>query len=79
MVKKPVIFLGRTYESQKEFKTFVEDVIYNRIGICGDVKRIYPSEYDLLIKILERHPTFTDKSRDMCNIKIISMYKIITI
>ncbi len=40
------------------------------IGICDDVKNIKPEKFNILIKILERHPEFEYKTKDMNNIKI---------
>jgi hypothetical protein len=70
MPRKPVKFLNKTYETQKEFTVFVRKIIYDEIGICDDILNIYPDKYKILIKILERHPDFQSKSKNMCNIKI---------
>ena len=71
MPKKPTIFLEKTYKTQGEFERFVKNIIYNNIGICNDIKNIYPSDYNTLIEILKRHPDFVSKTQNMCNIKII--------
>lgn len=71
MPRKPVVFLNQTFESQKDFEKYVKKIIYD-IGVCYDVKNKHPEKYKLLIKILERHPEFSYKSENMCNIKIIN-------
>lgn len=71
MARKPVIFLGKKYKTQGEFQNYVKKIIYEDIGKCDDVKNTYPLEYNILVKILERHPNFTSKSENMCNIKIV--------
>lgn len=71
MPRNPIIFLDKTYKTQSEFESFVRNLIYNDIGICNDIKNIYPTHYITLIEILKRHPDFTSKTQNMCNIKII--------
>lgn len=58
------------YKTQYEFKQFVKNLIYHDIGICSDVKNLYPLQYETLIEILKRHPNFISKTINMCNIKI---------
>ncbi len=70
MPRKPITFLGKTYKSQSEFKNYVKKIIYEEVGSCKDVKNKHPSKYRILIKILERHPDFTSKTENMCNLKI---------
>lgn len=70
MPKKPVNFLNKQYKTQGEFEKFVKQTIYNDIGICYDVKNKHPDKYNLLIKILERHPEWDSKSLNMRTIKI---------
>jgi hypothetical protein len=67
MVCKPVIFEGQTYKSKSQFKNYCANLINNVIGECLDVKTKYPSEYEILIKILERNPTFTDEIKQNMN------------
>jgi len=71
MPKNSIIFLEKTYKTQGEFEAFVKNIIYNVIGICNDIKNIYPSHYNILIEILKRHPDFFSKTQNMSNIKII--------
>jgi len=71
MVRKPIEFLGKIYKTQGEFEAFVKNVIYNDIGICSDIKNIYPSHYITLLEILKRHPNFISKTKNMSNIKIL--------
>jgi hypothetical protein len=71
MPRKPVIFLGTIYKTQSEFELFIKNLIYNDIGICNDIKNIYPSHYNTLIEILKRHPDFTSKTQNMFNLKIV--------
>lgn len=71
MPREPIIFLDKTYKTQGEFEAFVKHLIYNDIGVCNDIKNIYPSHYNTLIEILKRHPEFNSKTQNMCNIKII--------
>lgn len=71
MPRKPVTFLDKTYNTQSEFERYVKGIIYDDIGVCHDIKNEYPLQYGLLIKILERHPDFTSKTENMCNIKIV--------
>lgn len=71
MPRKLIIFLDKTYKTQCEFEVFVKNLIYNDIGICNDIKNIYPSHYITLIEILKRHPDFISKTQNMCNITII--------
>jgi hypothetical protein len=71
MSRKPITFLKKTYKSQSEFEAFVKNIIYKEIGLCNDVKNIYPSHYITIIEILKRHPDFISKTQNMCNIKII--------
>ena len=61
-LSKPVIFLDKTYKSQKDFEKYVKQLIYEEIGICNDIKTLHPDKYQILIKILERHPEFTLKT-----------------
>ena len=70
MSRKPVIFLNIEYKTQLEFEKYVKKIIYEDIGICNDIKNTYPKEYYILIKILERHPEFKTKTKNMSNIKI---------
>tara|TARA_Y100000992_G_scaffold212732_1_gene146432 strand:- start:9504 stop:10193 length:690 start_codon:yes stop_codon:yes gene_type:complete len=72
MPQKPVNFLNKTYKTQKEFEKFVKQTIYKDIGICFDVKNRHPDKYNILIKILERHPEWNSKSLNMRTIKIIN-------
>lgn len=67
----PVYLLDKKFDSQKKFREFVNKLIYEEIGMCEDIKNIYPSKYKILIKVLERHPSFNKKSINMCNLKII--------
>lgn len=71
MVRKPIEFLGKIYKTQGEFEAFVKNIIYKDIGICSDIKNIYPSHYITLLEILKRHPNFMSKTKNMSNIKII--------
>ena len=71
MPRKPVTFLNKVYKTQGEFERYVKKIIYKDIGICNDIKNTYPKKYNLLIKILERHPEFNSKTENMCNIKIV--------
>ena len=70
MPRKPVNFLDKTYKTQMEFEKFVKQTIYKDIGICFDVKNRHPDKYNILIKILERHPEWNSKSLNMRTIKI---------
>ena len=70
MPSKPVKIKGKTFKSQKEFKIYVKQIIYDEIGICNDIKNTYPDLYNILINILERHPEFESKTQNMCNLKI---------
>jgi len=72
MARKPVTFLNAEYKTQGLFGKYVRKIIYEDIGICNDIKDTYPEEYYILTKILERHPDFNSKSKNMCNIKIVS-------
>ena len=71
MTKKSIIFSGKTYKTQGEFEVFVKNIIYNIVGICNDIKKMYPEYYITLIEILKRHPDFICKTHNMCNIKIV--------
>lgn len=71
MPRKPIYHDGKKYKTQKEFEIFVKNLIYNEIGICNDIKNIYPYKYKKLIKILQRHPEFNSKSKNICNLIII--------
>ena len=71
MPRKPVTFMGKLYKTQGEFEKYVRKVIYEDIGPCLDIQGTYPLQYDTLIKILERHPDFTSKAENMCNVKIV--------
>lgn len=71
MPRKSIVFLGETYESQRDFETFVKNLIYNDIGLCNDIQNVHPSHYITLVEILKRHPNFVSKTRNMRNIKII--------
>lgn len=71
MPKKPVIILDKIFPTQKDFEIYVRKIIYEDIGICNDIKNTYPDKYYILIKILERHPKFSSKTENMCNIKIV--------
>lgn len=70
MVRKPIILLDKEFKTQKEFEKYVKKIIYDDIGICNDIKNIYPDKYNILIKILERHPDFDSKTENMCNLII---------
>jgi len=70
MVRKPIEFLGKIYKTQGEFEAFVKNTIYKDIGICSDIKNIYPSHYITLLEILKRHPNFISKTKNMSNVKI---------
>lgn len=72
MPPKPIVFLGKIYKTQKKFEQYVKKIIYEEIGVCYDIKNTYPEKFDILIKILERHPEFISKTKNMCNIKIIN-------
>jgi len=72
MTPKPVVFLDKKYKTQALFGEYVKNIIYKEIGICYDVKNTYPDKYNILIKILERHPNFNSKSENMCNVKIMN-------
>ena len=71
MPRKQIIFLDKTYNTQSDFEAFVKNLIYNDIGICNDIKNMYPLHYITLIEILKRHPEFISKTLNMYNIKII--------
>ena len=71
MPRKPITFMDTIYPTQGSFKKYVENLIYNEIDICDDIKNKYPSQYNILIKVLERHPDYDEKSKNMCNIKIV--------
>jgi len=70
MPRKPITFLNTEYKTQGDFEKYVKKIIYEDIGICNDIKNRYPDKHRLLIKILERHPEFDSKTKNMCNIKI---------
>lgn len=71
MSRKPVTFLNIEYKTQREFEKYVKKIIYEDIGICNDIKNTYPEKYYILVKILERHPRFKFKTKNMSNIKIV--------
>jgi len=66
-----VTFLDKTYTTQKEFECFVKKLIYEDIGVCDDVETIHPTKFNILIKILERHPDFFSKTQNMEKVKLI--------
>ena len=68
---RPINFLNKQYKTQGEFEKFVKQIIYDDIGICFDVKNKHPDKYNILIKILERHPEWNSKSLNIRTIKII--------
>ena len=70
MPGKKIIFLEKTYNTQKEFENYVKNLIYKDIGICNDIKNRKPYLYNNLIELLKRHPEYISKSKDMINIKI---------
>ena len=69
MPRKQVSFMDKTYRTKGEFKKFVTSIIYG-VGVCSDIKNTFPSEYEIILKILERHPEFADKTVNMKNLKI---------
>ena len=71
MTRNSITFLGKIYKTQGEFEVFVKKLIYNDIGICNDIKKIYPNYYNILIELLKRHPDFICKTQNMFNIKIV--------
>ena len=71
MPRKPITFLNTEYKTQGEFEKYVKKIIYDDIGYCNDIKNTYPDKYQILIKILERHPEFDSKTANMCNLKLV--------
>tara|TARA_Y100000389_G_scaffold175039_1_gene185487 strand:+ start:1097 stop:1783 length:687 start_codon:yes stop_codon:yes gene_type:complete len=72
MTRNQVVFLDNIYKTHRDFEQYVKKLIYEEIGVCLDVKNTYPDKYKILIQLLERHPEFNSKSKNMCNIKIIN-------
>ena len=70
MPRKPVDFMGKTYKSQTDFEKYVKHLIYEVIGPCDDIKTKHSDKYEILIKLLERHPEFELKTENMTNLKI---------
>ena len=62
--------MGKTFDAQGKFKKYVDQIIYDEIGICNDIKNLYPDNYKILIELFKRHPDFKSKTENMCNIKI---------
>lgn len=85
MPRKPITFMDTTYPTQGAFEKYVKNLIYNEIGICYDIKNKSHSQYKILIELLERHPDYDEKSKNMCNLKIVrdtlnkSAYKILIV
>jgi hypothetical protein len=67
---KPVEFMGKIFKTQGEFEKYVKNIIYDEVGICNDIKNLYPDNYNILIELLKRNPKFKSKSQNMCNLKI---------
>lgn len=67
---KQIKFLNKIYKTQGEFKKYVKNIIYDKVGICNDIKTFHPDNYNILIELLKRHPEFESKSQNMCNLKI---------
>jgi hypothetical protein len=68
MVK--VNFLNKEFKSQMKFEEYIKDIIYNKVGICSDIKNKYPKEYEILLELLKRHPDHKEKTKDLINLKI---------
>lgn len=68
---KSVFLFDKIYETKKDFRFFVKNLIYETIGICNDVKGQHPNHYITLIEILKRHPDWCSKSRNICNLEIV--------
>lgn len=66
MVK--VNFLNKEFKTQTKFEEYIKDVIYNRVGLCSDIKNEYPEEYLILLELLKRHPDFKEKTKDITNL-----------
>lgn len=69
MVK--VEFMDKIFNTKKSFEKYIRNIIYNEIGVCDDIKNIYPEKYEILLNLLKRHPNYSYKTRKMNNLKFI--------
>ena len=66
---KVVVLNDKKFISLKKFEEYVKNIIYDKIGLCSDIK-LQSEYYDDLIEILKRHPEFEEKTKNMKTLKI---------
>lgn len=59
-----------TFETQKKFREYVKELIYDRICQCDDVLHTKPDEYHELLCVLRRHPNYDVKTAKMRDLSI---------
>jgi hypothetical protein len=64
-------FRGMLFNKQTDFEQYIKDLIYHKIGFCKSVKMLKPEFMDEIMDLLQRHPEFEEKIKDMNDIKII--------
>jgi len=56
------------YKSQTDFKEYANQLIYDKIGLCENIKDT--EYYDELLDLLKRHPQYKNKTENMTNLAI---------
>ena len=70
MPRKKITLFGKTYKTQKDFEKYVKKIIYDVVGCCKDIRVAHPLQYNILLKILERHPEYDDKTKNIYTLQI---------
>ena len=62
---------GITYRTKKMFTEYCNDLIYNKIGLCDSVRGKSEDLFYELNELLQRHPDYERKTKNMKDIKIV--------
>jgi 5-methylcytosine-specific restriction endonuclease McrA len=71
MPREQIKILDLTFKSKADFKAYVKNLIYNDISLCDSVLSMKPDLFNILVEILKRHPDFNNKTKKMCDLKIV--------
>ena len=66
-----ITFRNTTYNTQTDFKKYIDKLLYKDISFCEDIKKKFPRKFEIITEFLRRHPNWETKSKDMRTIKTV--------
>lgn len=58
-----IYFNNKEYKTKKEFKSYIQNLIKNEIGLCDSLKST--KYWDEILELMKRHPDYNEKIKDM--------------